>query len=309
MTDPADRAAARTSSEASRPKRPASIRSTQGGSASPSPHQVHRSTGSGSVTAGSGQRSRLPSTDTPGPQAQSQSPPPPPPPSLPDESTIRAAASPPFRPFFTLVSDVRPGGATMQNHPRVHYVFADDDPEPLARALEASASASQQLGGERVVLVDLEPAGPAGYAVASAASLSPGWALTSARVSRMEGGDGGGGGGAASPPAQGDDAPLMLRIEGVGAEVVPTVSVRSSASSGEAESYDPIVEELERRMGMLRRVVEAGEERRRKTEEDREVTRRAETAAGSEDVARNEKETPKGDEKGDESESESGAGE
>ena len=269
--------------------RPPSLRSASRQAASPSPqlpaaHGSHRGPGSAAGSA-AGPRSRLPSTEIPAAT---------PPPALPDESTIKPGpvrpARPRFQPLFTLVSDATArGGAPSTHHPRVHYVFADDDPYELARALDAAAAGDDGseagsragAGADRAILLDLVPAadgaGP-GYEVAAASSLSPDWAVTAARVDRMEGSPPPSSAGAAGAEEGGA---LVLRIEGLSLAPdapspvpaktpSPSEEMQSSDGSGRAaaagpppEDYGLLMDEFDRRMGVLRKVVEVGEERRR----------------------------------------------
>jgi hypothetical protein len=156
------------------------------------------------------------------------------------------------------------------------------------------------------VLLDLVPRedGSAGYEVACASSLSSDWAVVGARVSRMEGDDGGQQGvGTSSTAASGRDgspgAGLMLRIEGVGTDlgIVSTLSgaeggeLQGSGGSGgsgsrsrtagqQQEDYAGLIDEFERRMGVLGRVVDAAEQRRRRGAAEAEREEQAAAAAG-----------------------------
>lgn len=247
---------------------------------------------------------------------------------------------PPFHPLFTLVSD----STTRQtHHPRVHYIFADDDPEVLTKALAEftdhrsvskenirRSSSSRGSGAsqshpppphERAIVLDLVPVSPRDssnptgtdsgaakpppppYEVACASSLSPDWAVVTAKLSPMSSS-----GTDAAPGTQtseSDDGTqpqpqrLLLRIEGVDAggggsaaltTATATTRTRARKSSAAAAAkkqpsqeslsgsgsgsgaagqrdYSAIVEEFDRRMGILRKVVDAGMERRAKMAE------------------------------------------
>jgi hypothetical protein len=166
------------------------------------------------------------------------------------------------------------------HYPTVQYVFADDDPEILTAALAAHHRAYYEGNGEegerngpidRAILLDMEPtADGSGFEVAWTSSLSPDWAVTSARVSRMEGGGG---------RAAGIDDSLMLKIEGVGVEPAPRTLGKtpmpeadlhaSVASAGRqqappaAEEYADLLQDFEKRMATLQKVVETAAARQR----------------------------------------------
>lgn len=154
------------------------------------------------------------------------------------------------------------------------------------------------------------PAGAASYDVAWASSLSSDWAVTSATIEPMSSADG-----TASRPAvhtsstESDDggapAPrLMLRVEGMGIPPPPSAiaigprkqaalatgakkrpsqeSMSNSGASGGpglgTQDYNTIVEEFDKRMGVLRKVVDAGMERQIKM-----AAAEAEVSAGAGD--------------------------
>lgn len=192
------------------------------------------------------------------------------PPPLPDESTIRARQ---FSPLFTLVTDTTGPRPPRTHHPRVHYIFADDeDDEAFAAALasqglstpDTSSAASVrshpgQSPRDRAIVLDLVPRqGEAGYDVKYVSSLGSDWAVTTATVGRMEG----------EGPVEGE-GPLMLRIEGVGIEPGGAAARAQTEAEGrrehedEAGEYAPLIDEFETRMGVLRKVVTALDERSR----------------------------------------------
>jgi hypothetical protein len=201
----------------------------------------------------------------------------------PDDSTTAAGAStvrpshppkepppPLFSPLFTLVNN---STIHSTHHPRVHYIFSDDDPEVLSRALaqHQSDEASELAGAnkDRAVVLDLAPTAEGGWEVAWASSLSSDWAVVDARVSRMEEGDEGN----RLPAADNTDGGLMLKIEGVekeAASVPPEIDLPSSGSGTQVvgrEDYNQLLGEFEKRMGVIRRVVAAGEIRANKMKE------------------------------------------
>lgn len=201
------------------------------------------------------------------------------------DDTPHEASDAQLPPLFTLVHN---SSSRTTHHPHVHYIFADDDPEVLTRALAASDPSSGGAGPTRSVLLDLAP-GEDGWGVTHAASLSPEWAVVEAGVRRMEDAEGQGGEGAGG---------LMLRIEGVegdGGEGEDTREVREVK-----EEYGTLMDEFERRMVVLRRVVGAGEARRRvavpgegqgrRTEEEGEEKREGDRAEKMEDGGEKESE-------------------
>ncbi|KAK4452133.1 hypothetical protein QBC34DRAFT_40918 [Podospora aff. communis PSN243] len=185
----------------------------------------------------------------------------------------------PFKPLFSLVAtSAHPSPRQTTQHPILHYVFVDDDPELLTEALAQHYRAADELSGEysreRAVIVDLAPSdhGP-GYTVERASSLSPDWAVVSATIGRMEDING------TLAAAHGDSqGALMLKIEGFSMESSsPTPSGKSSTPEGElqgsgtkpprpqqvAEEYSVLLSDFDKRMGVLRRVMDAGGETQR----------------------------------------------
>ncbi|KAK3690311.1 hypothetical protein B0T22DRAFT_191591 [Podospora appendiculata] len=187
---------------------------------------------------------------------------------------------------------VLPARQTTIHHPTVHYIFADDDPEILTAALaqhhhEADDGLVSQAGSinpaDRAVLLDMVPAagGAGGLEVAWASSLSPDWAVESASVSQM--GDDGDSG---STDGHNGTGVQVLTIKGVSRDLssapgaglkpgkTPTPDdgeLQSSGGSGPrpqrlppAEEYNGLLQDFDKRMGILRRVVEAGAERQHK---------------------------------------------
>lgn len=195
--------------------------------------------------------------------------------------------SPPFAPIYTLVTNT---STRTTHHPHVHYIFNDDDPDILSQALaqqhglNVDESTSDPKSHNRAVLLDVEPDAEGGYKVSWASSLSPSWAVVDAQLSRI------------TPPSEAEGAQtsdraetshksdrLMLRVDGLEAASVGTeselrLSNRSGQGSGsgssigssqrekDSENYSTLVDEFERRMVMLRKMVDSSEERRQKVD-------------------------------------------
>ncbi|KAK4187813.1 hypothetical protein QBC35DRAFT_384131 [Podospora australis] len=190
-----------------------------------------------------------------------------------------------FAPLFTFLTSTSQDGIQQTIHyPTVRYVFADDDPEILTAELaqhhhsydeEDEDVDWERSPRDRALIIDMERTSDgAGLEVAWASSLSPDWAVTSARVSTLQSGNGGTSGG------------LMLRIDGVSLEETsaapspvdkvpnPEADLQSSGPSTARQQddqqsqsteveYGTLLLEFERRMEILRRVAEAGAERQR----------------------------------------------
>ena len=199
-------------------------------------------------------------------------------------------AEPPFSPLFTLLTSTHhPAQHQTTHHPVMHYIFADDDPEALTEALASHHRSTEEAGdnsdgapsgpdngSERAVVLEMAQNDDGGLKIAWASSLSPDWAVIDARVTQMEGE------GAASAVADyNSHGPLMLRIEGVtvggpspslvtaaGKAPSPERELQSSRASGSRptvkEEYAGLIEDFEKRMGVLSRVVEASEDRLRR---------------------------------------------
>ncbi|EJT74231.1 hypothetical protein GGTG_08075 [Gaeumannomyces tritici R3-111a-1] len=219
------------------------------------------------------------------------------------EAATRPPIPPRFTPVFALVDD---GTTRTTHHPRVHYIFADDNPDVLTEALTEAAAHHPPLDSasfalplpvdprtgrppDRAILLDLVPsangAAP-GFSIAAANSLSADFAVTSASLSRNMDDSGPGNDGAGEDDAT--DGHLVLRIEGVSAEGPPrfpaTALKRTSPSAsggglaysgassgsgrsrgggapitGGSEEFVALAEDFDRRMDVMRRVVEAFE--------------------------------------------------
>ncbi|KAK0611080.1 hypothetical protein B0T14DRAFT_529598 [Immersiella caudata] len=185
----------------------------------------------------------------------------------------------PFKPLFALVTtSTHPSYRQTTQHPILHYVFADDDPELLTEALAQHHRAADEFSGEynreRAIMLDLAPSDHgSGYEVERASSLSPDWAVVSASIGRMEDINGT----LAAAHGDGQDA-LMLKIEGVSVESSSsTPSGKTSTPEGElqgsgaklprpqqvVEEYSGLLSDFEKRMGVLKRVLDAGGETQR----------------------------------------------
>ncbi|KAI0895565.1 hypothetical protein F4806DRAFT_497133 [Annulohypoxylon nitens] len=193
---------------------------------------------------------------------------------------------PPFAPIFTLINNT---STRTTHHPHVRYIFSDDDPDVLTRALAEldtgvdESSSDPSLQPSRAMILDLAPDSNGGYSVAWASSLSASWAVLDTQLSHIpppssDGSNDGNEGGDSSARAD----RLMLRIDGIETSALGSEAGTSGEASrqgsgmasgggsgyhdrerGEAEDYANIVDKFERRMVTLRKIVEAGEERRR----------------------------------------------
>ncbi|TDZ68140.1 hypothetical protein CTRI78_v002423 [Colletotrichum trifolii] len=189
---------------------------------------------------------------------------------VPESAQAPEPAEPKLDPpgFFTLVSN---NSKNTIHHPTVKYIFLDDDPDILTSALADSHAANQMPASysksnklrppNRAVLLDVVPGESGQWEVSSAASLSADFAVTEASIARQEGEREGG---------------LLLKIEGVDgvtpgdkdkdrAESMPSSSSAVARSGG--EEYGPLLEDFEKKMSVLRRVVKAGEARAERARE------------------------------------------
>ncbi|KAK1254577.1 hypothetical protein MKX08_008572 [Trichoderma sp. CBMAI-0020] len=193
--------------------------------------------------------------------------------SLNDNSDAAAPSSPsdhmpPFEPIFTLLTNTTTNTTV---HPRVHYLFSDDDASAVLTAPQADPL-------HRALVVDLAPpANPSGkWTVSWASSLTPDFAVTASQLSLQQHGSGSGNNeGDEGENGEGASSSVMLRVEGVEREGVPAdtkptnANLRGSSSSGGSaagivgrEDVDQLTEEFKRRMGVLKKVVDEGERRR-----------------------------------------------
>ncbi|KAI4271632.1 MAG: hypothetical protein LQ337_005877 [Flavoplaca oasis] len=169
-----------------------------------------------------------------------------------------------FNPLFTLISTTSastPTGSssTEYHHPTVHYIFSDDPdphdpittaalhslnpPRPPSSAHHKSQRSSSSHPKKRYLILDLDASGTK---ITNASSMSPEWAITSARLEK-------------APSWEGEEAEeegkkrMMLRIEGC--------EVGGSARLGEKEEMmgvEELMARFEKGMGELRRVVDMG---------------------------------------------------
>ncbi|KAI0466148.1 hypothetical protein F4859DRAFT_333450 [Xylaria cf. heliscus] len=209
----------------------------------------------------------------------------------------RPRTPPPFAPVFTLVNNA---STRTTHHPHVQYVFSDDDPDILTQALadcehiNADQSDSDPTVANRAMILDLAPNDDGGYSVAWASSLSPSWAVLDAQLSQISppssdaGHSSGSGGGDTGNNRNNRPDRLMLRIEGIETGASSSSSElrisdeasrqrpgsasgsgsgqreRERERAGEGDDYANTLDEFEKRMAALRKVVNAGEDRRKK---------------------------------------------
>jgi hypothetical protein len=209
----------------------------------------------------------------------------------------------PFQPIYALVNNA---STRTTHHPHVHYIFSDDDPDVLTQALaqqhdaNLGESASGPAPEHRAILLDLTSETDGEYNVSWASSLSPSWAVLDAQISRISppSSDGGGGGDNNGSPSKKPDR-LMLRVEGIeGGSLASERELRlsgeksghgsgSGSGSGsvqkgaEIEDYNVLVDEFDKRMTMLRKVVDASEKRRRKVSEGVDIGGNAQLDVGA----------------------------
>ncbi|KAL4730139.1 hypothetical protein ACLX1H_002170 [Fusarium chlamydosporum] len=188
------------------------------------------------------------------------------PPSAIDQNEPVETEIPSFEPLFTLLTNSTTNTTV---HPRIHYLFSDDDHSIL--------STPTQDPSHRALVVDLAPApegSPNRWAVSWASSLTPDFAVTesSVAVQQSEGDENGG---------------AMLRVEGVEREPVETRPDSLPGSGSGAiggEDVDVLAEDFRRRMGVLKKVVDESE-KRRAVMGQHEQTQQVEDDAGAPDEA------------------------
>lgn len=201
-----------------------------------------------------------------------------------DRAAPDTQTHPPFEPLFTLLTNT---STNTTIHPRVHYLFSDDDPAILTSAAAAASTAPASVPGQkpdRTLIVDVAPRpGGSGWDVAWASSLTPDFAVTDAQLQQQH---------EAQSPQQQPLPPQqqqqqgegMLRLEGVEREPVEVVKKASGDAAGSVtEDPDALIEEFKRRMGTLKKVIGQGERRR-------EVLRREEGEEKEEQEHRDERE-------------------
>ncbi|KND91189.1 hypothetical protein TOPH_04104 [Tolypocladium ophioglossoides CBS 100239] len=152
-------------------------------------------------------------------------------------------APPSFEPLFTLLTNETTNTTV---HPRVQYLFADDDTSVLSNP------------PDRAVIVDLAPsADNTHWAVSWASSLSADFAVTGSRLAAQQ-----------ADGEASDSGAAMLRIEGVEREPVDDVRGDSLPASGSgsaamgSDDVEALAVEFRRRMGVLKKVVGEGERRK-----------------------------------------------
>ncbi|ATY64932.1 hypothetical protein A9K55_005249 [Cordyceps militaris] len=172
---------------------------------------------------------------------------------------------PPFEPLFALLTNTTTNTTV---HPRVHYLFADDDASLPTTATTATSS-------HRSLVVDLAPTPDHdAWAVSCASSLGSAFAVTAAALSKQQAENSS----SAAEPIAATSAPgaaapaLMLHVAGVSRDPVDLrasveagasgASLRSSAASAAVEDLEALADDFRRRMGVLKKVVGEGEKRR-----------------------------------------------
>ncbi|KFY25033.1 hypothetical protein V491_01924 [Pseudogymnoascus sp. VKM F-3775] len=201
------------------------------------------------------------------------------------------SSRPPFAPFFTLVDDAT---TSTTHHPiNVRYIFSDDDdqdltddylaalsgPSPNSSSIThsdssnpslASSSRHQQRGAHtgdpkepehRTIILDLDATGTT---VTAAHSLSPSWQVLSASITKAPTWESG------RPTAEADDAEagaarFMLRLEGTkGRDEGMRERVRGvwreNPRDVRAEDFGVLMEEFEKKMRVLKTVVDSGKD-------------------------------------------------
>ncbi|KAK7223817.1 hypothetical protein V2G26_011820 [Clonostachys chloroleuca] len=228
-----------------------------------------------------------------------------------DDPDAAAAAleAPRFEPIFTLLTN---SSTNETIHPRVRYLFADDDPSSIiAHEADHDADTSSPGAPHRTLVVDLAPRDPSSttttgttannWSVSWAASLSPDFAITDSHLLPMQQGDHPDTTTTASPAAHNASSSpnggLMLRIDGVEREPVDvrgggggrsasssnSLPGSSGSAAGGREDVEALVDDFRRRMGVLKKVVGEGERRREavRAQERHEHEHLPEGAAGS----------------------------
>ncbi|KAG5974857.1 hypothetical protein E4U56_004130 [Claviceps arundinis] len=180
---------------------------------------------------------------------------------------------PPLEPFFTLLTNTTTGTTI---HPRVQYLFSDDDLSALVtnQPPSSSLSASSSLPpSTRPLIVDLVPTPDnTSWTVSWASSLTPEFALTSSCItiqpdSNNSYNDEDNKETHTAAAAAAEDKSTMLRLEGV--ERDPPCASRPGSPPGSGsgatlgkEDVEALAEEFRRRFAVLRKVVGESEKRR-----------------------------------------------
>ncbi|KAI8957984.1 hypothetical protein F5Y11DRAFT_360379 [Daldinia sp. FL1419] len=196
----------------------------------------------------------------------------------------------PFAPIFTLVNNT---STRTTHHPHVRYIFSDDDPDILTQALVeldagTDGTTSDPALSNRAMVLDLALDATGGYNVAWASSLSPSWAVLDAQLSRIAPpSDGGIDNGNEGGDNNNRSDRLMLKVEGIESNSLGSEGGLSGDASrhgsgsgsgggsgqhdrdrGEVEDYTSLVDKFDKHMTTLRKLVDASEERQRRTAAD-----------------------------------------
>ncbi|KAG6203379.1 hypothetical protein E4U35_004364 [Claviceps purpurea] len=180
---------------------------------------------------------------------------------------------PPLEPFFTLLTNTTTGTTI---HPRVQYLFSDDDLSALVtnQPPSSSLSASSSLPpSTRPLIVDLVPTPDnTSWTVSWASSLTPEFALTSSCItvqpdSKNSYNDEDNKETHTAAAAAAEDKSTMLRLEGVEREPPCASRPGSPPGSGSGatlgkEDVEALAEEFRRRFAVLKKVVGESEKRR-----------------------------------------------
>ena len=187
-----------------------------------------------------------------------------------DSSTIDLQPPPSLTPFFTLISD---STTSTTHHPTVHYIFSDDDSglitnaalhihdelfpshdlrSPRTPRASTATTGKREKDKDRFILLTLAPDA---QGIESAHSMTPDWQVLSASIGTAPTLDDGKDGSVDRVEgAEGSwEKGMMVKIEGVEMR-----STDVGKGVNEDVGLDELVEIYGRRMGELRRVVEAG---------------------------------------------------
>lgn len=157
--------------------------------------------------------------------------------------------SQPFEPLFTLLANATTNTTI---HPRIHYLFSDDDPSVLNHVSAADDRT------HRAIVVDLAETSANDsnrWSVSWASSVSPEFAITSSQIALQQ----------SEGDQEAEGGALMLRLEGVEREPVdvnPDSLPASSSGSLGREDVEGMADDFRRRMGVLKKIVGEGERRR-----------------------------------------------
>lgn len=202
---------------------------------------------------------------------------------------------PPFTPFFTLITD--PNNSSIHHPANIHYIFSDDDPEilttaclsalsppsphastqsPQATSTSSSSSSNRRPSKttaqtpsnpkekssreQRTVILSLSETGDS---IVSAHSLTPTWQILSTEITNAPTWD------AADADGTRHAGGLMLRIEGTDGSALEDTNFPSAGKSGDPSrrgefsrdvgvDMQALMESFDTKMGMLRKVIEAG---------------------------------------------------